>query len=291
MKSMPLFSVVIPTRHRNDLLAKCLDCLAPGVQTLSSECYEVIVSDDGVESTAEMMIKEQYPWVKWVPGPCKGPAANRNNGARYAEGEWLAFTDDDCLPSPQWLAAYSDALSSEIWVYEGKTICDTTITSPLQHAPINMTGGYLWSCNLMIQTSLFSNLKGFDENFPYPHMEDVDFRERVKKQGYTFLFVDKAKINHPQKRLPYGKRLAKLHECSMYYWLKNNDDSSIMRIAIVIIYTRLTTIIRFPIQPDSLSALASLLEELLFTIRNWEAWRVHYSSRLETRDTIGVHFS
>src|SRR5579862_6697110 len=41
----PVISVVIPTRHRNDLLSRCLDCLAPGAQTLSAGQYEVIVSD------------------------------------------------------------------------------------------------------------------------------------------------------------------------------------------------------------------------------------------------------
>lgn len=285
-QSKPLFSVVIPTYHRNDLLAKCLDRLAPNVQTLEADQYEVIVSDDGCESTAEDIIRESYPWVKWVAGPRKGPAANRNNGAKQSIGEWIAFTDDDCLPDSQWLEAYAEAIASDVWIYEGKTICDTTITSPLQHAPINMTGGYLWSCNMMIQRSLFIDLKGFDENFPYPHMEDVDFRERIKKHGYTFSFVDKAKINHPQKRLPYGKKLAKMHECSIYYWLKNNEDSSIVRIAIAIIHARLLTIIRFPIQADSLLALASVLEELFFTLRNWNTWKVSYSSQLKIRNVL-----
>ena len=280
------FSVVIPTYHRNDLLAKCLDCLAPNVQTLAADRYEIIVSDDGHESTAEDMIRQNYPWVKWVAGLRKGPAANRNNGAKYAQGEWIAFTDDDCLPDAQWLAAYREAITSDVWIYEGKTICDTTITSPLQHAPINMTGGYLWSCNMMIQRSLFIDLKGFDENFSYPHLEDVDFRERIKKKGYDYLFVDKAEINHPQKRLPYGKGLGELHECTIYYWLKNNENVSLVRIATLTIRARLTTIIRFPIQVDSFLALASLSEELMYTLKNWNAWKVSYSSCLETKQIL-----
>ena len=278
----PLLSVVIPTYHRNDLLAKCLDRLDPNVQTLAADQYEVIVSDDGYESTAEDMIREDYPWVKWVTGPRKGPAANRNNGAKQSIGEWIAFTDDDCLPDSQWLDAYAEAIAPDIQVYEGKTICDTTITSPLQHAPINMTGGYLWSCNMMIKRSLFINLEGFDENFPHPHMEDVDFRERIKKQGYTFSFVDKAEINHPQKRLPYGKKLGKLHKCDMYYWLKNNDDSSMMRIFTLIIYSRIITILGFPIQKDSFLALSSLYGELSHTIMNWNDWKIYYSSQLKS---------
>jgi glycosyltransferase involved in cell wall biosynthesis len=109
----PYFSVIIPTYHRNDLLAKCLDCLADGIQTLPFEQYKVIVTDDGSETTAEEMIRECYPWVQWVAGPHKGPAANRNNGAKYAKGKWLAFTDDDCLPDPQWLETYAEATVAE----------------------------------------------------------------------------------------------------------------------------------------------------------------------------------
>lgn len=95
-----MISVIIPTCDRNEQLAKCLDCLAPGVQTLPAEQYEVIVTDDGSDLTAEQMILERYLWARWVAGPRIGPAANRNNGVQYARGEWLAFTDDDCLPDP-----------------------------------------------------------------------------------------------------------------------------------------------------------------------------------------------
>ena len=94
---MICISVIIPTCHRNASLAKCLDCLAPGTQTLPPEQYEVIVTDDGSRSTAQQMVQENYPWVLWIAGPCRGPAANRNNGAEAAQGQWLAFTDDDCL--------------------------------------------------------------------------------------------------------------------------------------------------------------------------------------------------
>src|SRR5438552_17841427 len=100
-----LISVIIPTCHRNDLLVRCLDGLAPGKQDLLPEHYEVIVSDDGSRSTAEKLIAGTYPWARWVTGPRRGPAANRNHGAKHARGEWLAFVDDDCLPDKGWLEA------------------------------------------------------------------------------------------------------------------------------------------------------------------------------------------
>src|SRR5258708_21085247 len=40
------YSVVVPTRDRNDLLALCLGRLAPDAQTTPAEQYEVIVTDD-----------------------------------------------------------------------------------------------------------------------------------------------------------------------------------------------------------------------------------------------------
>jgi GT2 family glycosyltransferase len=199
MTKPPLFSVIVPTYHRNDLLSKCLDCLAPGVQKLPAEQYEVIVTDDGSQTTAQEMISDRYPWVKWVAAPHQGPATNRNNGSKYAEGEWLIFTDDDCLPDSQWLEAYSQAILNQpdCLVFEGKTYVDSPRKSLAETAPINETGGYLWSCNLAIQKQLFESLGGFDQRFPYAAMEDVDLRLRLTKLGYKFSFIPLASVCHP----------------------------------------------------------------------------------------------
>lgn len=199
MNSNLFFSVVIPTYHRNDLLAKCLDCLAPDIQTLPAEQYEVIITDDGSDTTAEKMIEDHYPWAKWIPGKGKGPATNRNNGAKYAQGEWLVFTDDDCLPDPQWLEAYAEAMVDlpDYQVFEGRTYVDRPRKNLGEVSPINETGGYLWSCNFVIQRQLFESINGFDERFPYAAMEDVDLNYRLKKAGYKSFFVDRAAVCHP----------------------------------------------------------------------------------------------
>src|SRR5580692_11754168 len=101
------FSVIIPTFERTEDLSQVLNNLAPGAQTLSSDQYEVIVSDDGKQVRAEELIQQKFPWVKYVRGPQVGPAANRNTGAKIASGEWLVFTDDDCVLDANWLAAYA----------------------------------------------------------------------------------------------------------------------------------------------------------------------------------------
>lgn len=216
MKESDFFiSVIIPTCHRNDLLSKCLDCFAPYVQTLDATEYEVVVSDDGVKSTAEAMIREKYPWVKWVAGPRKGPAANRNNGVNQARGQWIAFTDDDCLPTPQWLAAFAAQLESGAPVLEGKTT--TEPSKGLFHiAPENLNGGFLWSCNLMIQKNLFNEIQGFDERLPYPNLEDVDLRLRLEAAGHHAHWVADAVVFHPLRALRSISIQVLMHESDWY---------------------------------------------------------------------------
>lgn len=222
------FSVIIPTYHRNDLLAKCLDCLAPNIQTLPTDQYEVIVTDDGFQTTAEEMIKQDYPWVKWVAAPRKGPAANRNNGAKYAQGEWLVFTDDDCLPDPQWLMAYRDAINNQInyLVLEGRTYVDRPRQSLAETSPINETGGYLWSCNFAIQRQLFESIGSFDERFPYAAMEDVDLRLRLRKHGHKFFFSKQASVCHPWREKGGWKKLKQHQQSTLIYLSIHPKESS-----------------------------------------------------------------
>ncbi|OYQ63518.1 family 2 glycosyl transferase [Pseudanabaena sp. SR411] len=222
-----LFSVIIPTCHRNDLLAKCLDHLASNVQTLAAENYEVIVTDDGSQTTAEEMIKLYYPWVKWISGAHKGPAANRNNGAKYAQGEWLVFTDDDCLPDPQWLETYAKNIISEMnyLVLEGRTYVDRPRKSLAETSPINESGGYLWSCNFAIQMKLFESIGGFDERFPYAAMEDVDLRLRLEKSGHKFIFIRDASVCHPWRNKGGWKKLKQHQESTLIYLSIHPDES------------------------------------------------------------------
>ncbi|HEY9771535.1 MAG TPA: glycosyltransferase [Coleofasciculaceae cyanobacterium] len=270
-------SVVIPTYHRNDLLAKCLNCLAPGVQTLPAEKYEVIVTDDGFKTTAEEMIRNRYSWVKWLAGPRKGAAANRNNGAKYAKGSFIAFTDDDCLPSSSWLSSFYSALTPHIQVYEGKTTCETGVCSPMEEAPVNLTGGYLWSCNMLVKARLFQEISGFDEKFPYPYMEDVDFRERIKKAGLTFLFIQDAIVDHPPRRRLWGDKLGASQESLVYYWRckKKKKFFKVQLIRNILSY-RIRAILNFGFSLDSLKAVTSMIVEISYIISHMNQWQKKY---------------
>lgn len=96
----PYISIIIPTRNRPDVLAKALD----GVAIQSFADYEVIVIDDG----SPTKITERYPAIFARLGsrfkllelggngtPGRGPSITRNHGIQCAQGEIIAFCDDD----------------------------------------------------------------------------------------------------------------------------------------------------------------------------------------------------
>jgi glycosyltransferase involved in cell wall biosynthesis len=202
------FSVVIPTCGRQDRLARCLESLRPGTQLAGSDSYEVIVTDDARGQTVEAMMHAQFPWAKWVQGPSRGPAANRNNGARHARGEWVCFIDDDCVASKEWIAAFLEASSDKsIDVLEGQTTVPDQRDNPFLHGICNTEGGAYWSCNLGIRRERFLALGGFDEDFLEPASEDMEFAHRFKAHHLRGKFYPEAQVFHPAVPVSWSKFL------------------------------------------------------------------------------------
>jgi GT2 family glycosyltransferase len=274
---VPVISVVVPTRHRNDMLANCLERLAPGTQTLDTSLYEVIVTDDGRDSTAQAMLAERFPWARWVSGPQKGPAANRNSAVPHTQGVWVAFTDDDCVPAPEWLQAFYQQIKEhpEYAVLEGKTTTPP-VQSPFQDMPHNETGGCLWSCNLCVRRSLFEEMGGFDTNFSH-FCEDVDFRERLYGRGISFPFVPEATVFHPERLTTRGKSYAKLYSgWFQLYYKTGKTDSYTPKFLRHLIKTMLKAPMQWGVKPDTLRYMGCLFQEFLYISQQGPVWEKKY---------------
>jgi GT2 family glycosyltransferase len=187
-----MISVIIPTCERPELVARCLAKV--------TDAHEVIVTDDSKSDRTRQLIHDRFPGVKWVRGPRRGPAANRNFGASQATGDWIAFIDDDCIPGDHWVENLTSAMAIAN-LAEGKTICPDKTNHPLEETVENLSGGLLWSCNFAIRRDLFSRLGGFDEAFLEPGGEDLEFGWRLKQNGVSALFAPGAVVYHPARRL------------------------------------------------------------------------------------------
>ena len=216
-------SIIIPTYNRNAELYKCLTCLShhflqAGV-IVENGSVEIIVSDDARQRSLQEHLASNFPWVNYVEGPSRGPAANRNNGAAQAKGTWLVFTDDDCLPDAEWLSAFQ-RIADDAPVLEGRTIADRPQQRLDEESPTN-DGGYLWSCNFAIKKSLFDSLGGFDEKFPFAAMEDVDLKKRIDDLGEKIIYVPNAVVVHPWRRTNGVAFMKKKQASEFYYWEKH----------------------------------------------------------------------
>ena len=103
---IPEITVIIPVWNGRDHLGECLRALE--IQTLPREAFEVIVVDNGsTDGTAEFAAS--FPGIRVINEPEPGSYRARNAGLAQALGAFVAFTDADCRPAPDWL---SEALSA-----------------------------------------------------------------------------------------------------------------------------------------------------------------------------------
>jgi len=100
---VPRWSVIAPAR---DVVAH-LPAFLAGVRALQPPAggLEVIVVDNG-SSDASASVLAAAPEVRLLHEATTGAYAARNTGVRAARGEFLAFTDPDCVLAPDWLQQF-----------------------------------------------------------------------------------------------------------------------------------------------------------------------------------------
>ncbi|WP_329562920.1 glycosyltransferase [Kitasatospora sp. NBC_01266] len=107
----PLISVIVATHNRVDQLQLCLDSLLRG----DYPRHELIVVDNAPSSDdARTLVRTRYPsQVRYLREPVAGLARAHNRALAAARGTICAFTDDDTLADPGWLAALARTFAAD----------------------------------------------------------------------------------------------------------------------------------------------------------------------------------
>src|SRR5688500_4083543 len=120
----PEISVAISTYQRREFLPSLIASLER--QTLAPDRFEVVIADNGTtDGSAELLaeLAATSPLdIRVVRNEeNRGPAPGRNLAWRAARAPLVAFTDDDCEPTPGWLEEGLRALGTGHVVGVGKT--------------------------------------------------------------------------------------------------------------------------------------------------------------------------
>jgi GT2 family glycosyltransferase len=207
MSQTPLASVVIPTFGRPEKLTETLRALDRQDYT----GFEVVVVDDG---SPQQVTRENLPasdrfTLRILRQENCGPAAARNLGPQQASGEILLFTDDDCLPRPEWVATLTreiqscpealvgsltfNGLPGNSWSSASQLIIDLVY----DHFNKDPTNAYfLASNNMACRRDFFLALGGFDTDFPRAGAEDRDFCDRWRMTGRPIRLIREPLVEH-----------------------------------------------------------------------------------------------
>jgi glycosyltransferase involved in cell wall biosynthesis len=217
----PRVSVIIPTFNRPLELRSCLNALDR--QTFSEE-WEIIVVDDGSPRPVEIgepYCSETCTW-KLIRQANAGPAVARNRGARESAGEFVAFTDDDCLPDPTWLEKLMkraeqskrvlvggttyNGLMSDMFAHTSQLIVDLVY----EHFNADSDNAYfLASNNILCTRRCFDEIGGFSVEYPRPGAEDRDFCDQWRSRGWQIVWERNALIEH--RHAQSHKKFIELH--------------------------------------------------------------------------------
>jgi glycosyltransferase involved in cell wall biosynthesis len=205
-------TVVMVTHNRRDMCRRSVAAL----RRQTHEAFDVVIVDNAsTDGTAEDLreLTAAEPRVRVVTAPSHWPpAAARNRAVAISDAEIVAFTDDDCYPTPTWLEALVAGLSSERGpgIVQGRTTADPSgwlrPLSRTQWTPAEY--GLYETANIAYRRGLLGD-RPFDEDFArrvaevlgprigrHPFGEDTELAWRVKREGTASAFAATAVVHH-----------------------------------------------------------------------------------------------
>jgi glycosyltransferase involved in cell wall biosynthesis len=242
IKRIRKISLVIPTYNR----WKHLKLLLDSIENLSLFPKEVIIINDcSRDQTRDLLdewkeVKRNFNVIVYHSPINRGPGAARNIGIQLASGNIIAFTDDDCIISRNWI---KQIINSKYWKddkiagiggrvlpYRKNIISEYyTFHRILEPPKYNQ---YLVTANAAYRKKLLLAIKGFDEEHKYPGGEDNGLSFKLVNRGYKFEFEKNMVIFHNYRNsfpsllktfFRYGKGCA---ETTIKYLKKNQSKSN-----------------------------------------------------------------
>jgi glycosyltransferase involved in cell wall biosynthesis len=205
--SAPQVSVVIATRNRARLLPANIASVLRGVEGIAAE---VIYVNDGSTDDTSAVLAAYGDRIRWVEAEnARAPGRARNVGVGLARGEWLLFTDDDCLIPERWaqnllrlqakhgcdalsggfLPVNMETAAERYYEHRMRTIFGRT-AKPISAAPM--------MC-FLVRRSAFEAIGGFSP-MRLSSQEDWELCYRLARAGHPIMYDPEVSVGHEYAR-------------------------------------------------------------------------------------------
>lgn len=212
----PKVSIVIPVYNQWHYTYACLKSI---LNHTSNVTYEIILADD-MSNDDTVNVRDYVQNIKVVrDGENRGFLLNCNNAAQYAEGEYIYFLNNDTQVQESWLDVLLELIESDSSI--------GMVGSKLVYPDGRMqeAGGIIWNdasgwnygrlddpnkseynyvkevdyisgAAIMIRTSLWKKIGGFDKRYVPAYYEDTDLAFEVRKHGFKVMLNPKSVVVH-----------------------------------------------------------------------------------------------
>ena len=190
--------------------------------------FEVVVADDGSSDDTWEVLRRSAAQTSLPLRAVRlrdnaGAAAGRNAGVAHARAPVVAFTDDDCLPTPGWLAALVEAFEPHdggrtVDVVQGRTEPEPVEPPGTWARSLWVTGPTPWmeTCNIAYRRSAFDAAGGFAPDDALLGRagrgqgfgEDTLLGHQVLAQGGRRVFAPAAVVHHRWRPGSFGDHVA-----------------------------------------------------------------------------------
>ncbi len=205
LKRYPRVSVVVCTYNGSKTLDGCLRSL----ERVNYPNYEVVLVDDGsTDSVPE--IAARWPYARYHAQPNRGLSVARNTGLELADGEIVAYTDDDCFVDEDWLYyLVGKLLDHDASAVGGPNLLPTkdgpvaacVSASPGSPAHIlidDHVAEHIPGCNMAFWKDRLKAIGGFDPLYTKAG-DDVDVCWRLQNEGDTIVYSPAAMVWHHRR--------------------------------------------------------------------------------------------
>jgi glycosyltransferase involved in cell wall biosynthesis len=220
-------SVIIPTRDRADVLARCLRSLER--QIADADTFEVIVVDNGSrDHTRQMALGfESQLQLRYIYAPEPGLHVGRHAGWHVARADVLVFCDDDIEAEPSWVSGIVDSFADlQVGLVGGNCYPNFEAEPPpwlarwwaepvgpgralgylsvldFGQGRFDIDPAFVWGCNFSVRRAVLDAVGGFHpDSMPKELMRfrgdgESHVAWAVRAQGWRTLFSSAASVHH-----------------------------------------------------------------------------------------------